>query len=56
MPMSKIIKRNLNIVSEKYKSKQKTQIKSAKKNTLYNIEMLYKAGNEAIKFSDDYSS
>ena len=25
------------------------------KNTLYNIEMLYKAGNEAIKFYDDYS-
>ena len=27
-----------------------------KKNTLYNIEMLYKARNEAIKFYDDYSS
>ena len=26
------------------------------KNTLYNIEMLYKARNEAIKFYDDYSS
>ena len=26
------------------------------KNTLYNIEMLYKARNEAIKFCDDYSS
>ena len=26
-----------------------------KKNTLYNIEMLYKARNEAIKFYDDYS-
>ena len=26
------------------------------KNTLYNIEMLYKAKNEAIKFYDDYSS
>ena len=24
-------------------------------NTLYNIEMLYKARNEAIKFYDDYS-
>ena len=24
------------------------------KNTLYNIEMLYKARNEAIKFYDDY--
>ena len=26
------------------------------KNTLQNIEMLYKARNEAIKFHDDYSS
>ena len=26
------------------------------KNNLYNIEMLYKARNEAIKFYDDYSS
>ena len=26
------------------------------KNTLYNIELLYKARNEAIKFYDDYSS
>ena len=26
------------------------------KNTIYNIEMLYKARNEAIKFYDDYSS
>ena len=26
------------------------------KNTLYNIEMLYKARNEAIKFYDGYSS
>ena len=25
------------------------------KNTLYNIEMLYKARKEAIKFYDDYS-
>ena len=28
----------------------------SKKNTLYNIEMLYKARNEAIKFYDNYSS
>ena len=28
----------------------------AQKNTLYNIEMLYKVRNEAIKFYDDYSS
>ena len=27
----------------------------AQKSTLYNIEMLYKAKNEAIKFYDDYS-
>ena len=27
-----------------------------KKNTLYNIEMLHKARNGAIKFYDDYSS
>ena len=27
-----------------------------KKNTLYNIEMLFKARNEEIKFYDDYSS
>ena len=26
------------------------------KNAIYNIEMLYKARNEAIKFYDDYSS
>ena len=26
------------------------------KSTLYNIEMLYKARNEAIKFYDDYCS
>ena len=35
--------------SKKHKSK-------VQKNTLYNIEMLYKARNEAIKFYDDYSS
>ena len=34
--------------SKKHKSK-------VQKNTLYNIEMLYKARNEAIKFYDDYS-
>ena len=27
----------------------------SKKNALYNIGMLYKAQNEAIKFQDDYS-
>ena len=30
--------------------------KKKQKNTLYNIEMLYKARNQAIKFYDDYSS
>ena len=35
--------------NKKYRSK-------VQKNTLYNIEMLYKARNEAIKFYDDYSS
>ena len=36
----------------------KTGPKSSKehKNALYNIEMLYKARNEVIKFYDDYSS
>ena len=32
---------------QKYKSKEQ-------KNTLYNIKMLYKARNEAIRFYDDY--
>ena len=35
--------------NKKHKSKEQ-------KNTLYNVEMLYKARNEAIKFYDDYSS
>ena len=30
--------------------------RSKKKNTQYNIEMLYKARNKVIKFFDDYSS
>ena len=34
--------------NNKHKSKEQ-------KNTLYNIEILYKARNEAIKFYDDYS-
>ena len=34
---------------------QKETNQKSKKNTLYNIEMLYKARNEAIKFYDDYS-
>ena len=35
--------------NNKHKSKEQ-------KNTLYNIEMLYKVRNETIKFYDDYSS
>ena len=35
--------------SKKHRSKEK-------KNTLHNIEMLYNARNEVIKFYDDYSS
>ena len=35
--------------NNKHKSKEQN-------NTLYNIEMLYKARNQAIKFYDDYSS
>ena len=35
--------------NKKHRSKEQ-------KNTLYNIEMLYKARNEAIEFYDDYSS
>ena len=39
------------------KRKQKTRIKRPKKqkNTLYNIEMLYKARNNVTEFFDDYS-
>ena len=39
-----------------YLGKRKKEKKSKEqKTTLYNIEMLYKARNEAIKFYDDYS-
>ena len=45
---------------EKFKSYlgeiKKGKKSKEQKNTLYNIEMLYKARNEAIKFYDDYSS
>ena len=37
------------------KGNKKHRSKVQKKKTLYNIEMLYKARNEAIKFYDDYS-
>ena len=39
---------------EKQKNPKNINQKS-KKNTLYNIGMLYKARNEVIKFDDDYS-
>ena len=35
--------------------KKGTKKSKEQKNTLYNIEMLYKAGNEAVEFYDDYS-
>ena len=44
-------KSNLSEVKKHTKVEQK-----AKKNTVYNIEMLDKARNEAIKFYNDYSS
>ena len=37
------------------KGNNKKDRKSKKKNALHNIEMLYKARSEAIKFYDDYS-
>ena len=45
---------------EKFKSylgeiKKGSKKSKEQKNTLYNIEMLYKARNEAIKLYDDYS-
>ena len=39
--------------TKKWNKKHKWKVQ---KNALYNIEMLYKARNEAIKFYDDYSS
>ena len=38
------------------KKGNKKHISKIQKSTLYNIEMLYKARNEAIKFYDGYSS
>ena len=38
---------------KKGKKKHRSKVQ---KNTLYNIEMLYKARNKAIKFYNDYSS
>ena len=48
------------MIKKKFKlslSKRKRGTKKSKeqKNTLYNIEMFYKARNEAIKYYDDYS-
>ena len=40
----------------KIKKGNKKHRSKVQKNTLYNIETLYKAKNEAIKFYDDYSS
>ena len=45
------IKSNLSKVKRAHRGRTKEQ-----KNILYNIEMLYKARNEATKFYDDYSS
>ena len=39
----------------KQKNGTTTKDQKSKNNALYNIEMLYKARNEAIKFYDDYS-
>ena len=46
---------------EKFKSylgeiKKGSKKSKEQKNTIYNIEMLYKARKDAIKFFDDYSS
>ena len=38
------------------KKENKKHRSKEQKNTLYNIEMLYKARSEAIRFYDDYSS
>ena len=40
---------------EEIKKRNKKHKSKVQKNTLQNIEMLYKARNEAIKFYDDYS-
>ena len=37
------------------KEKKGSKKSKEQKNTIYNIEMLYKARKEAIKFFDDYS-
>ena len=34
--------------------KEGAKISKEQKNTIYNIEMLYQARNEVIKFYDDY--
>ena len=40
---------------EEIKKGNKKHRSKERKNTLHNIEMLYKARNKAIKFYDDYS-
>ena len=49
--------KNYQINFKSYPSAIKKGIEKSKehKNALYNIEMLYKSRNEAIKFYDDYS-
>ena len=42
-------------MSWRNKKGNKKHRSKGQKNTLYNIEMLYNARNEAIKFYDDYS-
>ena len=39
----------------KKENNKKRSTEQKKKKALYNIEILYKATNEAIKFCDDYS-
>ena len=54
--MYNIIKKNLNLILEKEKKEIKKNRSKVQKNSLYNMEMLYKARNETILCYDDYSS
>ena len=53
--MQKIIQRNIELNLEKWKKETKNIDQENKRNALHNIEMLYKARNEVIKFYDDCS-
>ena len=53
--MYKIIRQNLNSNLGEVKKAHKNRSKK-QKDSLRNIEMVYKAKNKAIKFYDDYSS